>query len=248
MRKSFQIGLVFLLLLILSSLAFASDGCFVNENCTWWATIESGSTFYDADAAELTIINPNGDIVTSSVSMDEVQIGTFIYTNTNNITGNYLGYTEFIKDGTVINTASQSLQIKIKEIGISSPGKNMEGILLLLAILVIGCVLLFSAYKVQIEDYGVLNIFLIICAVIAFILVPKVALDYDNHCSLVPTNMTSEDAGVSFGYDYVCVDNTKTTASTFYVFVVWIARILAFYSFMFGMFKLYKHIKERTKW
>lgn len=236
------------ILLALTSFGYASDGCFVNENCTWWATIESGTTFYDADSANLTIIDPAGNVVVSNAVMTNVQIGTFIYTNTNNNTGNYFGYTEFIKGGVIIDTATQSLQVKIKEIGVAPPGTNMEGILLLLAIFAIGCVLLFSAYKISIEDYGVLQIFLVICAVIAFMLVPKVALDYKDHCSLVPTNMTSAESGVEYGYDYVCVENTKTTATTFYVFIIWVARILTFYSFMYGVFKLYKYIKERTKW
>jgi hypothetical protein len=247
--KMKRINLLWILALLLLSFASASDGCFVNENCTWWATITSGAELYDVDSATLTIVNPTGNIVATSEAMTEVQIGTFIYQYSHNLTGNYLGYTQFIKDGLVVSTASQSLQVKIKEIGASSPGANMEGILLLLAIFAIGCVLLFAAYKVQIEDYGVLNLFLIICAVIAFLLVPKVALDYNDHCSLVPTNMTSGDTGaVVYSYDYVCAENENSTARTFYVFMTWIARILTFYAFMYGLYKLYSYIKDRTKW
>lgn len=242
-------GLVWVfVLLTLTSFAYASDGCFVNENCTWWATIEEGNTFYDADSANLSVISPTGSVVFTDAVMSEVQIGTFIYTYSHNNTGNYLGYTEFIKDGAVVATASQSLQVKIKEIGASPGTNNMEGILLLLAIFAIGCVLLFAAYKIQVEDHGILQIFLVICAVILFILVPKVALDYKDHCSLVPTNMNGTANGVEYTYDYVCVENSNSTASTFYVAIIWMARILAFYAFMYGMVSLYRYIKERTKW
>jgi len=245
--KNLLIGI--LVLIALCSVSFVSaDGCFVNEECSWWATIQSSSGLYDADSANITITDPSGTKIVDNVLMSELEIGTFIYTYTHNITGNYLGYTEFVKNNSVISVASQSMQVKIPEIGATSAGKNMNGLLLLIAIFAIGCVLLFAAYKIQLEDYGVLQIFLIICAIIAFLLVPKVALDYNDHCSLLPTNMSSEVSGLTYNYDYVCVENEKSTATTFYVFITWITRILAFYAFIYGMYKLYKHIKDRTKW
>lgn len=104
--------LIWLLVLIaLTSISYASDGCFVNENCTWWATITSGGQLYDADSANVTIFDPDGNIVVNNVEMTKIN-KTFIYVTTHNISGNYLGTATFYDAGVALDTATQSLEVK----------------------------------------------------------------------------------------------------------------------------------------
>ena len=124
----------------------------------------------------------------------------------------------------------------------------MEGLILMIGILSLAIILLFLAIKISLEDKGVLNVLLLIFALILFILVPKVAMDYDEHCEIQPTNQTVSGNVTSYSYDYICFENGKSTSSVFYRTIIRLSYILAFYAFMYGLYKLYAHIKDRTKW
>lgn len=243
-------GKMFLMLILvmsLSSFAFASDGCFVNENCTWWATMTNGD-FIDS-SANITIIDPAGNVVVNNQEMTEISIGKFIYHYQHNLTGNHLGYAKFYNDTGTIATATQSLQVKIPEIGVSTGGFDLSGMLLLLGLLGMAAILLIVATRLDIKDYGILQIVLIVCSVLLLLMIPKVAIDYKDHCALTPTNLTVSASGsLEYNYDYVCVENTKTTSTSFYLLVIRVVWLLSIYAFIFGVIVLYKFIKEKTKW
>jgi len=124
----------------------------------------------------------------------------------------------------------------------------IEGLILIIGVLTLAIVLLFLAINITPDDKGVLQILLLIFAVILFLLVPKITLDYNEHCEIQPTTHTVTGNVTTNTYDYVCFENTQSTASIFYIIIIQLSYILSFYAFIYGLFKLYKHIKDRTKW
>lgn len=207
--------LVLLMLFSMTLAVQASDGCFINENCTWWATIGSGSGFYDADSANLTIIDPDGLVVFSDEVMTNVQIGTFIYTYKHNKTGNYLGYTEFIESGAVISTASQSLQVKIKEIGAPGKVENMNNIAMILGVGVFCAVLLIIAFSLD-KQHAIWKLFTVLFVIFTLGIVVKASVDGYQNCNVLLTN-TSTDANGNLVYNYAeqCVGSELSTGKMF---------------------------------
>ena len=246
MKMRLLLGLL-LFLFVLSSSVFASDGCFVNENCTWWATMTNGD-FIDS-SANITLIDPSGNVLVNNQAMTEISTGKFIYYYSHNITGNHLGFAHFYNDSGIIATATQSLQVKVPEIGISTGGIDLSGIILIVGLLGMAILLLVIATKLSVDDYGILQLIIIICAVLLLVMVPKAALDYKDHCALTPTNLTISSTGnLEYNYDYVCVENENTTTRTFYLTVIRIVWVVSIYAFIYGLYILYKFIKSRTKW
>lgn len=232
---------------LLTTFVSASDGCFVNENCTWWATMTNGD-FIDS-SANITIINPSGVVIVDNVAMTEISVGKFIYKFQHNITGNYLGYAYFYNDTGVIDVADQSMQIKIPEIGVSTGGVDLSGMMLIVSLLGFSILLLYIVTRLDVKDFGILKLILIICAVMLLIMVPKAAMDYKDHCALTPTNLSMSQTGsLEYNYDYVCVENVKSTTTTFYVVVIRFVWILSMYAFIYGIIILYQYIKLKSKW
>ena len=122
------------------------------------------------------------------------------------------------------------------------------GLILLIGVLVLAITLLMLAIKVRVDDGGTLQVLLLIFSILLFILVPKLGLDYQNHCELKVVSETVIGNVTTFSHDYVCVENEKTSATTFYNIVLKLTYILIFYAFMYGLYKLYKYIKSKTKW
>jgi len=69
----------------------AADGCFVGENCTWWAYDGTGQT----TAVNISITYPNGSDYTTNQEMVADGGGRYYYTTVFNTTGNYIGVYEF---------------------------------------------------------------------------------------------------------------------------------------------------------
>jgi hypothetical protein len=111
MNNKLKLGMCILFMLFFMGIATASDGCFVNENCTWWATISSGTELYDADSANVTIYDFNHVIVVDNQLMTKIN-KTFIYVANHNNSGNYLGVARFYDGDTLLDTATQSLEVK----------------------------------------------------------------------------------------------------------------------------------------
>ena len=124
----------------------------------------------------------------------------------------------------------------------------MEGLILMVGVLSLAIVLLVLSVIVKLEDKGVFNVLLLIFSLILFLLIPKISLDYNEHCEIKAVNETVLGNVTSYSYDYVCFENSKSTASVFYRIVIRLSYILSFYAFMYGLYKLYAYIKERTKW
>lgn len=124
----------------------------------------------------------------------------------------------------------------------------MGGLILLVGVLVLAIILLVLAFNLKLDDGGALQILLLIFSVLLLLLVPKLGLDYQNHCELLVVTETISENVTSFSHDYVCVDNANTSATTFYTIILRLTQVLIFYAFMYGLYKLYRYIKERTKW
>jgi len=245
MKKT--LAFLFLLLFLCSTSVFGSDGCFVNENCTWWATMTNGD-FIDS-SANITIIDPSGSVIVNNQEMTQISTGKFIYYYQHNLTGNHLGYAHFYNDSGIIATATQSLQVKIPEIGISTGGIDLSGIMLIFGLICMAVIFLAVASRLQIKDYGILQLLLVICSILLLLLVPKAALDYKDHCALTPVNLSMSDTGsLDYNYDYVCVENENTTSRSFYLIMIRLTWIIAMYAFIYGLYVLYKFIKSKAKW
>ena len=234
-------------LFLLCSFVCASDGCFVNENCTWWATMTNGD--FITSTANITIIDPTGNVIVDNEAMTVISTGKFIYHYQHNLTGNHLGYAYFYNETGKIEVAQQSLQVKVPEIGISTGGVDLSGMLLVIGLLSMAVIFLVIASRLQVKDYGILQMLLIICAIIFLILVPKAALDYKDHCALTPTNLTMSNTGsLEYNYDYICVENTKSTTNSFYWVIIRFTWILSMYALLYGLFIGYKFLKARSSW
>lgn len=61
------------------------------------------------------------------------------------------------------------------------------------------------------------------------LLLGKTSVDYSNHCELLLANATVAGSITTYDYGYFCIENTNTTALTFYEITLWIARILIAY-------------------
>jgi hypothetical protein len=105
--------------LLLATGAFAADGCFTSEPCTWWA--------YDtgADAVNITILYPNGTVAYSNATMEPLGSGYFNYTITPTVSGNWVATSFFFNNTTFRGTSSESKQIY-----------DQEGVFLTLSIII----------------------------------------------------------------------------------------------------------------
>jgi len=202
-------------LLLFSSFATASDGCFVNENCSWWATITSGTALYDVDSVNITIYDPGGNLLVQDQLMTETQIGTFIYKYSHNKTGNHLGYAEFIKDGAVISTSTQSLLVKIKEIGAPGKVENMNSIGMILGVAVFCLILLLIAFNLD-KQHSLWKLFTVLFVIFTLGIVVKASVDGYSNCNVLLTNMSSDSNGnVIYNYAEQCVGTQLSTGKMF---------------------------------
>ena len=97
--------LYLILIVILSSLAFSNEECYINSNCAWYSVITYQPNYYDSDSANITIDN-----VTHQMQM--LQKGIFIYNDTYNMSGVYLGCTQFFNNSVLVGTECETKIIK----------------------------------------------------------------------------------------------------------------------------------------
>jgi len=104
--------ILLVLLLLCLPLALATEFATVNDSYTLWADVITGTSFYDATNATLTVTNPDLNIIYNNVNMSKVDIGTFIYTFTPNITGEYYLQVEFYNATGVVSIATGTLVVQ----------------------------------------------------------------------------------------------------------------------------------------
>lgn len=124
--------LLFSLLLLSVPSVAASSGGLTFDNTTFWASIFNGTTYFDADSADITIIHPNGSVFVQNDSMDLFSLGVFKYENIPQINGNYYVSVDFAKNNTFILTADDTLYV------VESVNQMLVNITILLILLTIG--------------------------------------------------------------------------------------------------------------
>ena len=102
MNKYFLIGLV---LIVLSSFTFAADGCYQNENCTWYAYGVTNET-----GVNISFTYDNGT-TSEEFPMDSLGLGKYLYTTKHNLTGNILGCARSYNSTSTIQTNCESKEI-----------------------------------------------------------------------------------------------------------------------------------------
>lgn len=105
------------------------------------------------------------------------------------------------------------------------------------------------------KGFAILKLILILFAVFMLILLPKVAIDYQDHCDFVVRNTTESVGGnfTEYGYDYVCETNPYSTPQTFHkavslfikVFGLFIGVWFTYHVLMyFGLIEYFKNLKK----
>lgn len=83
--------------------------------------------------------------------------------------------------------------------------------------------------------------------VILLFLIPKAALDYDDHCEVVVnlTKSTYHNNSVllykneTYTHDYVCVEQERSTSSIFYKTILWFQRIFFAYILVYFIYRMF---------
>lgn len=124
----------------------------------------------------------------------------------------------------------------------------MSDSLLLVGIVALCVIVLFLLYTFSTQE----SAFLIPMQILGLafflslvILVPKVAVDNKDYCSLAVANSTVVGSTTSYEYTRVCITNTNTTSTTFYKMVLWGIRI---FSVMLIIYLSYNLFKKATEW
>ena len=229
-------------ILLLSSFGYAQTAT-VGKDFVLWADIKTSTDFYSADSANITLIQPNGSTFISNEAMQNVATGQFRFNFTPSQTGTWYSYVKFYNSSQdIIAVASDSFTVQNNNFGgLSLNMAGFEGIILLIAITIVLAILLFFAFRLEGEHY-VLHLLIIFMSVAMLLLIPKVALDYNDHCGLLPTTMA--DNG-TINYGYVCVENTNTTANTLYKGVALFVIVFGIYALWFGIYSLYKFFARK---
>jgi hypothetical protein len=110
MRGKRRFQYVFLLvlgvaLLFFTPFSFAADGCFIGENCTWYAYGVSGET-----GVNISFTFPNGS-TSEDFSMVADGPGKYYYTTVHNLADNILGCATSFNSTSNIATSCESKQI-----------------------------------------------------------------------------------------------------------------------------------------
>jgi len=90
--------------ILLTTSAFAADGCATNESCTWYV---SGAT---GDGVNISFTYPN-QTTTEEFAMISLGSGKYLYTTTFNIIGNVMGCARSYNVSDTIQTACESKEI-----------------------------------------------------------------------------------------------------------------------------------------
>lgn len=238
MKKLILITLLALLLLI--PLALASDGCFVNKNCTRWAGITASGSLYEADSANFTVINPEGNYIIIKVQMDKIN-ETFKYVGTYNKTGNYFGYTEFIKNGAVIDTALETWQVKVFEIGPGGQINNMNNIGMILGVGVF-CVLLLIISNILGEKHFFWKLFTVLFVIFTLGIIVKASVDGYQNCNVVLSSTSTDSNGsLVYNYEEQCVGTELNTGKMFLRSNYILLSALGLYILVFGIYLISVH-------
>ena len=86
---------------------------------------------------------------------------------------------------------------------------------LILAIGIVCFLILKIAFNLD-EQHFLLKLLLIMITLSIMILIPKVAVDTNDHCDFVLSNTTVSGNLTSYQYDHLCVENVKRTDTIFY--------------------------------
>lgn len=127
----------------------------------------------------------------------------------------------------------------------------MSGTILVGCLAVVAAVLCFLFWKLG-QDIDnkysfALQIFVFAFLLGIIVLLGKVALDYNDHCSWLVSNSTTAGALTSYEYVYDCSENTNNTATIFYDVTLWLGRIVVTYLFLAFAFEIINYFAWRKK-
>jgi len=114
----------------------------------------------------------------------------------------------------------------------------MEQLALTIAISVVAFLILYFVFLWDKKEHIFLRLLGSFFFVFLLILVPKTAIDYKQDCEFVRVNETVSGAITSYEYDYVCVNNTSSTAVTFHKTYMRFVYVFGFYIFMYVIYVL----------
>ena len=134
------------LVLLFIPLAFASDGCIANDNCTWYAYGVTGT------GVNISFTYPDGN-TSSEYEMVNVDTGIYLYTTTFNVTTNILGCAREYNSTATMNIACESKEIYADNSETVLEEFNMlNEILLPFLIFLIGAILVYLGIKGEVQS------------------------------------------------------------------------------------------------
>jgi len=125
----------------------------------------------------------------------------------------------------------------------------MGNILLLSGLVIFGLVLLIFAFKLKTGEPlfdGIFQLFSIGMIVVLLILLPKIVIDGQDHCSLVVENTTINGTRINYDYARFCVEDDKNTTTTFFVAVTWFLRVLISFFTIFFIYRVLTWFHQRV--
>jgi len=203
--------LFFFVLVTLVTFVSASDGCYVNQNCTWWA-YNSG---VNAPNVNMSIIDPDGSPVVTNVPMSSVTSETFKYVSVLNKSGNYIGSAVFYNSSGIVGRSAQSLQVRTLEIGANTPTNNMSSIAMIFGVAVFCFVLIVVALSLD-KEHMIWKIFTLIFVIFTLGIVVKGSVDAYQNCNQVVSGITTNaDGSIAYEYSEVCSPSSLSTGQSF---------------------------------
>ncbi len=103
----------------------------------------------------------------------------------------------------------------------------------------------YFAFQIKNNDDFPLKLMLLIVGMSVLVLVPKTALDNQDHCEIVKANQTAVNGTItSYEYSRVCFADTKTTDTSLFTTMIWLWRSFLLYIFIKFAMWIFNKLKE----
>ena len=125
----------------------------------------------------------------------------------------------------------------------------MDALPLIIGISIVALGILYFTFKWDEKEHLFLRLLGSFFFVGLLILIPKVALDYNDNCDFVVNQTNVSGDLTSYKYDYLCENNERLTSGIFYKTTLWFVRIFITYVFVYLNYVIwFKKIAQMKGW